>query len=147
MVFKNPQFLIHRMFTVWSKQGRSVIHHEDFVCLFVCFASLLTRTCRVWSHLQPIQFSSLTLIFKPFWNLLLVTGLQMDLVISDSACKGEMKWRRLVFFTVTAVGFQMWVEDTTTRHYKQFMQRHISCFVVLNQCLLTWWSFDRSCGC
>lgn len=96
MVFKIPmqaQILMDLM--VWSKHWLSNECNVSWgFCLF-CFAFLLTHTGKVWSNLQPVQFSGLALIFKLFWNLLLVTGLQMDVVFSDSVCKGEMKQEKI----------------------------------------------------
>lgn len=93
------QILVDRMSMVWSKHGLSNECNVSWgFCLF-CFAFLLTHTWKVRSNLQPVQFNGMTLIFKPFWNLLLVTGLQVDVFISYSVCKGEMKQRRLVFYS------------------------------------------------
>lgn len=79
------QILIDSMSMVWSEHWLPNVCKVlwGFCCLF-CFS--------LDTHLEGlVQFSGLTLIYKPFWKLLLITGLQMDAVISDSVCEGEMK--------------------------------------------------------
>lgn len=94
-------------------------YYGDFV---VCCAFLLTHTWKVWSNLHPVQFIGLTLIFKPFWKQLPVTVLQMDAAISESVCGGETKSRWSVRYSDNCGFPDVW--------------RYISCFVILNLCIL-----------
>lgn len=123
---------------------------------FVCFAfSLSAQTWKVLSQLWLLQFSGVTLIFKPFWNLLLVTGLQMDVVISVSVWgwneteKIGILQLLLVFPDVPSIRIK---HEHKNQQQAQCALRHLPRFVVVKQYVAKLRSFgfiDRwqSCIC